>query len=79
MMGYEPSKANIINDTNAQTGKFVKVVALEDSVITLVSDFITENGSSTVSSINLNANCAIEGLVITSITLASGTVIAYEA
>ena len=78
-MGYEPSKANIINDTNTQTGKFVKVVALEDSVITLVSDFITENGSSTVSSINLNANCAIEGLVITSITLGSGTVIAYEA
>ena len=51
----------------------------EDSVITLVSDFVTENGSSTVSSINLNANCAIEGLVITSITLGSGTVIAYEA
>ena len=33
--------AKIINDTDAHTGRFGKVVALQDSVITLVSENVT--------------------------------------
>ena len=31
--GYAPTKATIITNTAAQTGRFVKIMALEDSVI----------------------------------------------
>lgn len=78
-MGYEPSKATIITDTNAHTGRFVKVHALADSSCTFVSESLTENGSSTINGITMNASTTIEGIMITSITLASGQVVAYEA
>jgi len=76
-MGYDYSKALIITDTNAHTGKFFKVHALADSSCTFVSNDITENGSSTIAGITMNASTTIEGVVITSITLASGQVVAY--
>jgi hypothetical protein len=45
----------------------------------MTSSAITENGSSTINAINFNTSACIEGLEITSITLTSGTVVAYEA
>ena len=48
-MGYYPA-AVIINDTDAHTGRFGKVVALQDSVIaTIVSDTISGDLKSWVS------------------------------
>jgi hypothetical protein len=78
-MGYEPSKAIIITDTAAHTGRFVKVHALADASCTFVSESLTENGSTTINGITMNASTTIEGIMITSITLASGQVVAYEA
>ena len=78
--GYAPTKATIITNTSAQTGRFVKIMALENSVIaSMTSSAITENGSSTNNAINFNTSACIEGLEITSITLTSGTIVAYEA
>ena len=75
--GYDYPAAKIINDTAAHTGRFGKIVAIQDSVInTLVAENITENGSSTVNGITMKASSEVCG-VITSITLASGQVIAY--
>ncbi len=72
-MSYFPA-AVIINDTSTVTGRFGCIKALKDSVIaTLVSENITGD----LTSIDLKSNCSIEG-VITSITLTSGTVIAYR-
>ena len=65
--------AKIINDTATHTGRFGKIVALQDSILTLQSPNI--NGDLT--SIQFNTNRPIEG-IITSIKLDSGTVIAYR-
>jgi hypothetical protein len=54
-------------------------MALEDSVIaSMTSAAITENGSSTIEGIEFDTSACIEGLEITSITLTSGTIVAYE-
>ena len=71
-MSYYPA-AKIINDTSAHTGRFGCVQGLNDSEI---ATLVAENVSGDLTSIDLKSNCKIEG-VITSITLASGTVIAY--
>lgn len=74
-MGYNYPGAEYISDTSAHTGRFGKVVALENSVIaTLVAEDITGNA---LTSVTLNADCEICG-VITSVTLTSGSVIAYR-
>ena len=70
--------ATIITDTNAHTGRFGKVHALADASCPFVSSDLTENGSSTINGITMNAGTEIEGMVITSITLASGQVVAYR-
>ena len=72
-MTYYPA-AKIINDTSAHTGRFGCVQALKDSEI---ATLVAENISGDLTSIDLKSNCKIEG-VITSITLASGTVVAYS-
>ena len=72
------SAATIITDTNAHTGRFGKVHALADASCTFVSSDLTENGSSIINGITMNAGTEIEGMVITSITLASGQVVAYR-
>ena len=72
------SAATIITDTNAHTGRFGKVHALADASSTFVSSDLTENGSSTINGITMNAGTEIEGMIITSITLASGQVVAYR-
>jgi len=71
-MSYYPA-AKIINDTAAHTGRFGCIQALKDSEI---ATLVAENVTGDLTSIDLKSNCKIEG-VITSITLTSGTVIAY--
>ena len=72
--GYDYPSGLIIKNTNAHNGRFGKVLALEDSVIEVL---LSENLDGATSSITLNANCCIEG-VITRVKLTSGTVIAYR-
>ena len=71
-MNYYPA-AKIINDTATHTGRFGKIVALQDSIITIEGS----NISGDLTSLQFNTNRPIEG-VITSIKLDSGTVIAYQ-
>lgn len=74
-MGYAYPGAEFIDDTSAHTGRFGKIVALEDSVIaSLSADDYTGN---TLSAIPFKASCELCG-VFTSITLTSGTVVAYR-
>ncbi len=77
MGNYTYPAAIIITDTNAHTGRFGKIHCLAAAEVTLVSEVITENGSSTVNGITMGVASEIEG-IITSITLASGQVIAYR-
>ena len=67
--------AEFIYDTAAHTGRFGKIVALEDSVINTATA-VNYTGN-TLSAIPFKASCEIEG-VFTSITLTSGTVVAYK-
>ena len=79
--GFEPTKATIITDTATHTAKFVKLMALEDSVIhTLTGEGIDENlASGDATAINFNTSACIEGIVMTSVKLTSGTVVGYIA
>ena len=78
-IGYSPSKATIITDTAAHTGRFYKVEALKNSVIAaMTSDSITENGSGAPSAIDIHHCACIEGVIFTSITLTSGHVVVYS-
>ena len=74
--GYEYPAAIIITDTSAHTGRFGKVHCLPDAEATFVAENIRENGSATINGITMKASSEVCG-VITSITLASGQVIAY--
>jgi len=74
-MGYVYAGAEYIEDTSAHTGRFGKIVALEDTVISsLTAQDYTGNA---LTSIQFKANCELCG-VFTSITLTSGTVVAYK-
>ena len=77
MYGYDYPAAIIITNTVTHTGRFGKVPALKDSEATFVAENITENGSATINGIEMKASTEVCG-VITSITLASGQVIAYR-
>ena len=69
--------AIIITDTSAHTGRFGKAHCLAAAEATFVAEDLTENGSSTINGITMGVGSEVEG-VITSITLASGQVIAYR-
>ena len=74
-MQYMYPGAEYIDDTSEHTGRFGKIVALEDSVIDSIStEDITGNS---MASAPLKASCEICG-VITSVTLTSGSVMAYR-
>jgi hypothetical protein len=74
-MGYVYAGAEYIEDTAAHTGRFGKIVALEDTVISsLTAQDYTGNA---LTSIQFKANSELIG-VFTSITLSSGTVVAYK-
>ena len=77
MYGYDYPAAIIITNTATHTGRFGKVHCLSDAEATFVAENITENGSATINGITMKASSEVEG-VITSITLASGQVIAYR-
>jgi len=79
--GFEPTKATIITDTATHTAKFVKLMALEDSVIhTLTGEGIDENlAGGDATAIAFNTSACIEGIVMTSVKLTSGTVVGYIA
>tara|TARA_Y100001951_G_C11118377_1_gene171394 strand:- start:345 stop:572 length:228 start_codon:yes stop_codon:yes gene_type:complete len=73
MYGYDYPAAKIINDTDAHTGRFGKIVALQDSVI---NTLVAENITGDLTSLQFKSTAEIGG-VITSVKLDSGTVIAY--
>ena len=72
--GYDYPAAKIINDTAAHTGRFGKVVALNDAVI---NTLVAENITGYLTGISVSATGEVCG-VITSVKLDSGTVIAYS-
>jgi hypothetical protein len=67
--------AEFIDDTAAHAGRFGKIVALEDSVIDTATAL--DYTGNTLAAIPFKASCEICG-VFTSITLTSGTVVAYK-
>jgi len=74
-MGYAYPGAEYISDTTAHTGRFAKICALEDSVIaTLVAEDYTGNA---LTAVPLKATGEMYG-IFTSVTLTSGTVVAYR-
>ena len=74
-MSYAYPGAEFIDDTAAHTGRFGKIVALEDSVVAfLIAENYTGNAPA---SFPLKASTELEG-VFTGITLTSGTVVAYR-
>jgi hypothetical protein len=74
-MGYAYPGAEYISDTNAHTGRFAKICALEDSVIaSLVAEDYTGNA---LTAVPLKATGEMYG-IFTSVTLTSGTVVAYR-
>tara|TARA_B100001027_G_C16164001_1_gene283885 strand:- start:453 stop:674 length:222 start_codon:yes stop_codon:yes gene_type:complete len=72
-MNYYPA-AKIINDTDTHTGRFGCIKPLQDSVINTIQG---PNILGDLSTLQFKTNTSIEG-VITSISLTSGTVIAYR-
>ena len=74
-MGYAYPGAEYISDTSAHAGRFGKICALEDTVIaTLVAEDYTGN---TLTAVPLKATGEMYG-IFTSVTLTSGTVVAYR-
>jgi len=67
--------AEFIDDTAAHTGRFGEIVALEDSVIASLTAVDYTGNARTA--FPLKASCEMCG-VFTSITLTSGTVVAYK-
>jgi hypothetical protein len=83
-MGFSRGAGTLITNTNAHVNAdpgWVAMQVIEDCVATFVSSTITANGvasnSTTHSSVVIPAGVVIAG-VITSITLASGTVLAIS-
>ena len=73
-MNYYYPAAKIINDTATHTGRFGCIKPLQDSVINTIE---SPNIAGDLTSIQFKKNSVIEG-VITSISITSGTVIAYR-
>tara|TARA_R100000231_G_scaffold33212_2_gene29105 strand:+ start:2888 stop:3127 length:240 start_codon:yes stop_codon:yes gene_type:complete len=72
---YEHLNPHFISDTATHTGRFWKIVSLEDSEFhTLVGENFTGNALTTVV---FKASCEIQG-VFTSIKLNGGAVVAYR-
>jgi hypothetical protein len=64
-----------ISDTAAHTGRFWKLYAVATAVISVAT--VSNASGNSFASVPLNAGDSIEG-VFTSVTLASGKVIAYK-
>ena len=75
--GYFPYSGVHISDTSAHSGSWVAVVALEDSVLALESETLKGTDGNNISSMKLGLGAQIRG-VFSKITLASGSVVAYQ-
>jgi len=64
-----------ITDTSAHTGRFFRLYALEAAVIDTAT--VQNASGNSFSAVPVPAGCAIDGL-FTSVTLASGKVVAYK-
>lgn len=73
--GYYNIGFEYISDTNAHTGRFFKLYALADAVISAAT--VQNASGNAFTSVPLNAGDSIEG-VFTSVTLASGKLVAYK-
>jgi len=73
--GYYNIGFEYITDTAAHTGRFWKLYALADAVISTAT--VMNASGNTFSSVPLAAGDEIEG-VFTSVTLASGKIVAYK-
>lgn len=72
---YEHLSPHFINDTATHTGRFWKIVSLEDSEFhTLVGENFTGNA---LSAVVFKSSCEIHG-IFTSIKLNGGAVVAYR-
>ena len=71
--GYQYPAGIIITDTNAHTGRFGKIVAIQHSVI---NTLVAENITGDLTGLQFKSTAEICG-VITSVKLDSGTVVAY--
>lgn len=74
-MDYEYAGAEYIDDTAAHTGRFGKIVALENTVISSLTAL--DYTGNALTSVTFNATAELYG-VFTSITLTSGSVVAYK-
>ena len=72
--GYDYPAGKIINATAAHTGRFGKIVALNDSVI---NRLVAENVTGDLTALNVSATAEVCG-VITRVKLDSGSMIAYS-
>jgi|TARA_R100000455_G_C6146193_1_gene37319 hypothetical protein len=71
---YQPFiGAEVIADTNNHTGRFGKVLAMEDTV----ANFAGPDLKGDFSGMTMKANTSLE-CIVTSITLQSGSVVAYR-
>ncbi len=75
-MGYKYPGAEYISDTSAHAGRFGKIVSLEASTVISSLTALDYSGNA-LTSVVLDPSCELEG-VFTSITLASGSVVAYK-
>jgi len=68
------ANGSILKGAGALTGDFVMIQALEDSSITVVSNWV---GASSPESLTLSAGSTVYG-VFTTVTWVSGKVVAYK-
>lgn len=74
-MGYRYSGATYEAGTTARTGRYGRIVALENTVIASMT--AADIDGDALTAVTLNSSCEICG-VITAFTLTSGSVIAYK-
>lgn len=74
-MGYRYAGATYEAGTTARTGRYGKIVALENTVIASIT--AADIDGDALTAVVLNASCEFCG-VITAFTLTSGSVLAYK-
>lgn len=75
-MSYKYAGAEYISDTNAHAGRFGKIASLEAGTVISSLTALDYTGNA-LTSVTLDPSCELYG-VFTSITLASGSVVAYR-
>ena len=77
---YVPVRANVVKNTAAYPAQIVRVQALEDSVVASIeSTSLLVNGATAKNaSFTMERGTSIDDILISSITLSSGSVICYS-